>query len=347
MSQTTQCPTCGVVLTLPPGAEEKRLKCPKCGGRFRSAPGGVGRPESSAAGGRPASTITLKARPSEPGVPVADHDLRDTFAPELLFGEDREKPPEPKPARPGPPASAPAGGIADAAGLFAEDEPTRPRKRGPTAEDRSRARRCPTCGSVVPAGMSLCNRCGLDLDTGQRTVLEEILEDAPPPPPPAGPPLPISVLGGTVLVASLALAVVSLVQSVQPESPRAVYLLLAGIGGFGIYASVQFLRLRSARLMLVALLLGALLDIGGLIVLPIYRANQAAPGTGVVAPVPLADQDLPQFENVANRLDVRKIQWGITLLLVDAGAMIVLMSPPVRRHFERPPTRPTLSLAGF
>jgi hypothetical protein len=323
-----------VVLTLPDGAEERRLKCPKCGTRFRSVAGGMGRPESSGAQSRPASapTITLKTGQDEPGVPTAEHDLRETFAPDLLFGEGQEKKPAAKPSQPA--SGGAAGDIADAAALFAGDEP-KPGRRGPTAEARSKPRRCPSCSSVVPAGMSLCNRCGLDLDSGRRTVLDEILEPAPPPPAPAGPPLPIAVLGGVVLIASLALGLLALVESMRPGASQGGFLSLAAIGFFGVYAAVQFLRLRSARLILIALMLGAVINVIALIALPIYRANSAPPTQATPGAITLDDEDRPKFENVASRLDVAKLKWGIAILVAEAGAMIYLLSPSVKRLFEK------------
>ncbi len=63
---------------------------------------------------------------------------------------------------------------ADALALF-QDEPKQNRKpKG--AEARAKARRCPSCGGVVGIGMSLCNTCGLDLDTGKRVAPLEIFE---------------------------------------------------------------------------------------------------------------------------------------------------------------------------
>lgn len=333
MPLTTQCPNCGVVLTLPDGAEGRRLRCPKCDHRFQAGGGAAGggepkRPSSSSGTHRPTSSLLLSTRHDEPGMPQADRDLREAFAPDLLLGEDR---PASK-AEPAKPKTNPAGPIADAGSLFADDPPTQ-RPRGPRAEDRSKPRRCPSCGSVVPAGMSLCNRCGLDLDTGRRTQIDEMLEDVLPPPAKPGPPLSVSILGGVVLVASLAMAVVALVQTLRPEVTRWGYLALAVVGAYGAYAAVQFLRMKSARLLLVALLLGGLIDVIALIGLPIYEANVPPAAAEVFAPVGPGDEDLPKFQNPADRLDRRRVNWGIAVLLLDAGAIFALMTPEIRRHF--------------
>ena len=331
MPQTTQCPHCGVVLTLPEGAENRRLKCPKCGNRFALG-GEPGKPPSdrpaSSGSHRPASSLLLKPPHDEPGVPIADRDLRDTFAPELLFGEEKptSSPNVGKP-KSGPP---PAGDIADA-GLLMEDEPPPgQRRRGPSAAARAQPRRCPACGSVVPAGMSLCGRCGLDLDTGQRTQLDEILEEAPPPRPPSGPPLVITLIGGVALMASLGLTIVALVQSARPGASQLGFLCLALFGVFGAYAAVQFLRLKSVRLLFAFLMVGAGINTIALIGLPLYEAFTSV--RVVQEAPPLEDVEI---ENVASRLDVNRLKAGIALLLLDSAVMIALLTPPIRKHFER------------
>jgi hypothetical protein len=268
----------------------------------------------------------LRPTHDEPGVPTADRDLRETFAPELLFGEDKPAS-SPKVGATKPPGQG--GEIGDAAALFQEDEPGGPRRRGPSAAGRAQSRRCPACGSVVPAGMSLCGRCGLDLDTGLRTQLDEILEEAPPPRP-SGPPLAIALLGGLVLVTSLALTVLALVESSRPGASQVGFLSLAAVGGFGIYAAVQFLRLKSVRLLFAALMLGGVIGAIGLIALPLYRGFTSDRGVPGAAPL-----EAIEIENVASRIDVNRLKTGIVLLLLDAAALISLLTPPVKKHFER------------
>src|SRR2546429_591121 len=68
--------------------------------------------------------------------------------------------------------------VGDALALFQDSPKAAPRRLG-AAEARAQARRCPTCGGVVPAGMSLCQTCGLDLETKTRVSLDDDL--APPP----------------------------------------------------------------------------------------------------------------------------------------------------------------------
>ncbi len=344
MPRTTQCPSCGVVLNLPDNAAGKRLKCPKCGTRF-TAEGSVEdvKPDSKApdmqSSSGPASSLLLTTRQSEPDLPTAEGDLRDTFDPSLLMGEEQT----------GKPTGARGGTEADAASLF--ERPTRPRGPSTIAEARSKPRRCPDCSSVVPAGMSLCARCGLDLDTGKRHQLDELFESPPPPPRPSAPPLTITVIGILTLIISLVLGLLGLVGSQKPETPSWVYGSLGLVGFFGIYASIQFLRLKAMKPLVTALMLGAILDVGLLIVHPIAVANSrpsitAPGGTGYV--VSVAD-DAPQIESVAQRLQDQmwKVNWGIALLLIDIGLIIFLLTGGVKKHFERKHAMSMLPIPGI
>jgi hypothetical protein len=185
--------------------------------------------------------------------------------------------------------------------------------------------------------MSLCNRCGLDLDTGQRHVLEELFEEPPTPKRASGPPMGILVVGGLALAASLAAGVVAIGFSLQEGASQLGYLALAAVAFFGVYAAVQFLRGRSARLIVLTLLLGAAIDVVALIAMPIYAANNPQQVEfGPILALP-GDEGAPQVEGVAQRFAQQwwKIKWGIGLLLFDAGALIYLTTPGVRRHFER------------
>lgn len=279
----------------------------------------------------------------EADMPRADRDLRETFSADLLMGED-------EPVSRGKPRPSGSSDMADAAGLFKDDAP--PRREGKNlAEARSRPRRCPDCGTVVAAGMSLCQRCGLDLDTGTRPMMEELLEEAPiAARPKQAAPIGILVLGGVVAVASVVLTLLALVQSMQPQgegagllSRQKGFLSLAFVGAFCIYASVQFLRGRSMKLLVIALMLGALLDLIGLIGLPVYEAfNSAVPVE--IQRVGLDDEELPEIRNVSREVDTRLVTWGIALLLCDGAAMVYLLSPPVRRHFERQAFTPPIGV---
>jgi LSD1 subclass zinc finger protein len=323
MSQTTQCPnpSCRTVLNLPPGALGKRLKCPKCGTKFQSGTP-ESRPPSSEPGvaeAGPASTAIRATgyRHDDDALPVASGDLRETFDIPLMMDEDEI------PRRPG------RNNAPDPSSLFRDDPPSRRRPTGAAA--RSQPRRC-SCGGVVPAGMSLCSRCGLDLDTGLREEVaeddEDLLADAPTMSRRgAETPFGILVVGGVCFLASVLLAFFCLLK-------------LHGLGAlsfalvcvFGIAASIQFLRGKSAKLLMVALMLGAAIDVVALIALPVYDAmNNVAP------PAASVDQgdDEEKITPLAERVDPRVITWGIVILLVDAGFMVYLSTAGIRRHFEQ------------
>ncbi len=335
MPQTTQCPHCGVVLNLPEGAAGRRLRCPKCGSRFEvpAAPGAA-KPPSSATppttrtSGRPASSLILTESTELP-MPRADMDLRERFSPDLLDAGETVAPPK-------KPASTPAN---DAEALLLEDStPATPPRRG-VAEARSQARRCPSCGRAVPAGMSLC-RCGLDLDTGVRDAPapEDLYDDdMPVARRHAGPPLDIAILGGLILVCGVVLTVVGLAFSVGPQEDLTRYatLALAALGGFTVYAGSRFVRGKSHRSGVFALVLIAVANIGGLIVWPIIEANRTPPGATIVEhrPVGLSDESLPAFENTAANLNTERLTAGVILLIFASGLIVYSLRPRVAHYF--------------
>jgi hypothetical protein len=333
MPATTQCPNCGVVLTLPPGAEGRRLKCPKCATRFpaentqsrppSSHPGMAGPAPSSPAPGHPAPASSILGTPVSPDplIPLADHDLRDTFDLPMMMGG----------------TTAPASPQrADAVALFRDDEPAQPRRKG-GAEARSRARKCTKCGSLVPAGMSLCEFCGLDLDTGIRVAPDEELFAAPPIP--KAPPLPIGVgiVGGITALGSVVLFFVALVQwTNQKASQLSGYEFLGVVCAFGIFASIQFLRGKSVKLLLVALTLGAMIDVVGLLVVPVWKASEDAAAAPLINNDPNDEDGQPAaVEPYYERINKATIAWGVALLVLYAVVVFYLLTPGVRRHFER------------
>jgi hypothetical protein len=324
MSRTIRCPKCDVVLNLPDVQPGKRLKCPKCQTRFPA-----GAPEAGPASSSPgvadagfSSTIIRPAVDLDFDLPTAAGDLRETFDLPMMMDADT--------GPPGPPEAAKA----DAASLFGETAPA-PRRVG-AAEKRSKTRRCPTCGGVVPAGMSLCSKCGLDLETGTRVDVMDILDAAPPPRRPSGPPVGIAIVGGTTLLASAILAITSFrsYSHGQGGDYSWGFLLLGLICVFGVVAAVQFLRGKTAKLLMVALMLAGPVDVVALIALPILLASQAP----VVDPLAIPEdsgEDVPKIAPITERLDQTQLKWGIVILLVDAAVLIYLFTPQVRRHFER------------
>jgi hypothetical protein len=218
--------------------------------------------------------------------------------------------------------------VADALALF-DEGPKKPR-RVTQAEARSQARRCPTCGGVVPAGMSLCSRCGLDLETGVQVSFEDDLAPAPEPQAPALP-LPVSIIGGISLLGSLVLTVLSIVLWLQGF---AGYQYFVPICLFGSYASLQLLRRKSVRLLLIALSFGVAIDLVALIAMPIHRAHMEA--TALERPVGAEEPEGAELvlPSVVDKLDTQSLTTGIALMLVYAGVAFYLMTPRVQRHFH-------------
>ena len=205
MPQTIQCKKCWIILNLPGGLKPgKRLKCPRCGTRFVITESDAS--SASTAPGLDDATATSYEMPKQPvfqdDLPpsLGEGDLREAFDLPLVSGSARDM------ERGG---GEPGAQAADAAALF-DDKPAK--RRTTAAEARSQARRCVTCGSGVPKGMSICGVCGTDQETGLRVGLEDDLAP-PPPPPPSGPPIHVSVAGGLCITGSLILLVLAVIQS--------------------------------------------------------------------------------------------------------------------------------------
>lgn len=319
MPRTIHCTRCGVALNIPDRGIGKRLKCPKCGTKFYAHDPGAAA-SSSAIGlhdATPASSQDVSNRhPDDFALPTAPGDLRETF--DLPMMTEAASTPK-KPGR----------DTSDAAALFKDDDRPAAPRRPKSAEARAKARRCPTCGGHVPIGMSLCSSCGLDLETGARIDLEDDL--APPPPPrQQGPPLDVVLIGGICLLSSIVLSCLSLVFSVQGVAGSVFFI---PISFFGVFASIQFLRGKSTRLLLLALTLGALVDVFALIAMPIVYANlevrtQDNKGSD-------AEIEGKAFQPVTERIDVNKLVVGIVLLVVYAIVSIYLVSAGANHHVRR------------
>jgi hypothetical protein len=349
MIRTIQCPSCGVMLNVPDSAAGRRLKCPHCQNKFSAPAAGPGDsaiaqpsgPESSLFPTRAPSSgsvdlPTSRGRGSSGSVelptsrgrgssgdvelPSSPAPLRETFDLPSLSDDAPAKTPA---------KSAPA---ADAMALF-HDEPKAARKpKG--AEARAHARRCPGCGGVVGVGMSLCNTCGLDLDTGQRVVVD-LLDDAMPEPyRPPSPSMGVIFVGSLCSVGFLILSAASLVSWAKGQE-GAAFLLIVWL--FGVYGAVQFLRRKSMRLLFVALSLAVGIGVVALIALPIYDANMPTSAAPVMdsGPVNPVDPDAPQIRPITEQLDMNKISWGIFSLLAYAGLAVYLNSPAMRREFRK------------
>lgn len=333
MARSIHCPTCNVVLNLPPQAIGRRVKCPKCATRFLpSREDEAGPPSASAVSNSPEgqsdpsieltkkhSSLELPVLPAAAGHASAGFDLP-------LLSE---------PALGSSSASAGAGNghksnqPADALALFVDTPPEPRRKRG--AEARATHRRCPACGGYVPQGMSLCNTCGLDLDTGVKIDLADDLipHEAPRP---KGIPLTIGVVGGICLALSIALTFAAILGSAQGSSGARYFIPVAG---FGIFASTQFLRLKNAKLLLVALAIGAVVDLTAFVAMPVYYANTNVPLDDRATLADDPDVDDKVIPAVEERLDLGQVKTGLVILGLYAALSIFIISPMVQKHFHK------------
>ena len=334
MIRTIQCPNCGVMLNVPESAAGRRLKCPHCQSKFAAPaadPGDSAIAEPSAGSsfmptrGPSSGSFELPRSPRESSgsleLPASPAPLRETFDLPLL-SEDLPKPPSANPK------SDPAG-TADVLGLFQDEPKSSRRPKG--AEARARARRCPSCGGVVGVGMSLCNTCGLDLDTGQRVVVDILEDEMPVAIRPSAPSMGVVFIGALCAVGFLLLSVISVVAWLKGQE-GAQFLLIVWL--FGIYGSAQFLRRKSMRPLFISLSLAAGIGAVTLIALPIFKANMPTaapplPETGFI------DPEAPHIRPITDRLDMTSISWGIFMLLGYAGLSVYLNSPTIRREFRR------------
>jgi hypothetical protein len=275
----------------------------------------------------PTSTFDLADRKGddvELPPPRAEGDLRETFDLPLVAG-NRE-------VEQGQVASSPH--TADAAGLFADDGPAR--RRISSAQARTKARRCVHCGGVVPKGMSICGTCGTDQETGMRVGLED--DFAPPPPRPAfGPPIHVATIGGLCIAAGLILLAMAVVSSFRVVSTleHTGWLCLAVIAIFGIYAAVQFIQGKTAKLLIAALSIGVVVDVMTLIALPIVQANfeDLDKIVSISRPEDPEDSNM-RIKPLEDRIDASRIATGIGLILVYALLSLYLLSPPVKRYVK-------------
>jgi hypothetical protein len=113
------------------------------------------------------------------------------------------------------------------------------------------------------------------------------------------------------------------------------WLGLGLVSGYGIYSSIQFIRGKSAKLLIAALTLGVVVDVMTLIALPLLQpfmqdqehiVNQIVPDD-----VDDASVRIRPFEE---RIDLKRIMFGIGLILVYTIFSLYLISPPVKKFIQ-------------
>jgi len=178
--------------------------------------------------------------------------------------------------------------------------------------------------------MSICATCGLDLESGTRVQIDD--DDLLPETRPrvAAAPLPVTVIAFVSLLGSVILAGYSLIQWYNAV-PGWMYFVPVCL--FGAFSAVHLLRGHTAKLLLVALTLGAVVDVVALIAMPIFQANEAArivPNTAGATDPDAADVVI---EPITEHLDTQRLSLGVSILLLYAAVSAYLSSPSVRRHF--------------
>ena len=235
-----------------------------------------------------------------------------------------------------------SGAAADVSALFGDDDSPKPRKR--VAEAKREARRCTSCGAVVLQGMSLCENCGLDLDTGQRyEVVEESYDDATAMAIEAGPPASVILIGILTLSVSLFLLILTFLQL-----PGIGQILLAPVCLFGIFSAIQFLRGKSLKLLIMSLMLAGCVDLVVLVILPIVVAEEEPvaeareSGTEKVDKPQVAEltedaitQDR-KVKPLTEKIDNSKMTLGIVVFLFVGALLLAVSMPGVKGYFERP-----------
>jgi hypothetical protein len=334
------------------------------------------KPDRSAAKPRPPSSREIETPRKETRSPKrsADENRRESGPPKRSADENRRESGPPKRSadenrRPGSgggerslrelvgddlladAAGGNRGRAADAAGLFddlpdpraktpsrpAPAEPVLKRGRVGGSVAGSIARQCPACDALIPAGESLCSACGFDAESGAAVPLveEDFDETFGQVAAPTSIPFGVMMIGGISLIASVGLAIVAFLAG----DLGSIFLGLICL--FAVFASIQFLRGVTFKLLIVALSIGAAIDVVALIALPVVNANEnveVKPAENDTVEVKGAD-DADSADVViappTERMDMNKISLGIGLLIAYAIVAFLLLTPSFRRYYDR------------
>ncbi len=330
MPRTIQCIQCQSILNLPASSlAGKKLTCPCCGLKFRLSERDASS-ESTVPGiadATSASNFELDKRRhdlDDVPMPQSDGDLRETFDLPLMSSRDLETSQMAFSGR----------DAGEAATLF--DDPVPAHRRKKTAGDaRQTARRCSHCGGFVPQGMSLCAACGTDQETGMRVGFGYDL-DPPPAPPAPSPPIHVLCVGGFCAAIASALLIRSVVG--YTHAPFGLlklgWILLGLLSVFSVVATIEFIRGKTIRLLLLAIALGSVVDVAAMIALPSIQADVDDPSRGDIVHLNVDDPDAEDVEirPLEERLDIPRIMFGVVLLVACAGTTIYLLSPPAKKY---------------
>ncbi|MGE3820343.1 MAG: hypothetical protein AB7I30_13095, partial [Isosphaeraceae bacterium] len=170
-----------------------------------------------------------------------------------------------------------------------------------------------------------------DQESGRRV---DLLDDLAPPPIRQVESLPIAltVVGGVCATLSAVLAVAALLAWSNGQEGLQYFIPIAL---FGVHASVQLLRRKSVKLLLIALTLGAVINVAGMIALPIYDLHSQTVMTVRKDGFDDPDAELEYIKPLAERIDRQRISAGIAVLIGYAVISVYLLSPSVQRHFKR------------
>jgi len=131
--------------------------------------------------------------------------------------------------------------------------------------------------------------------------------------------------------------ILAVIQSTRTETSLQFlsWLGLGLVSGYGIYSSIQFIRGKSAKLLIAALTLGVIVDVMTLIALPLLQPFMQDQEKIVKQIVPDDVDDasvgILSFEE---RIDLKRIMFGIGLILIYAIFSIYLISPPVKKFIH-------------
>ncbi len=145
-------------------------------------------------------------------------------------------------------------------------------------------------------------------------------------------PLNLMLVGGSCFLGSLVLTCYSVVRWLN-HAEGWVYAVPVGL--FAVSASVQFLRGKSLKMLLAALTLGVVVNVFGMIVVPIMHAN-----ADLKIEQRNAGFDDPNgsdiiIHSISELINFDRVYTGIGLLLLYALVSVYLISPSVSRYFPR------------